>query len=81
MACKCYIVLCAVVREGKKMRGRTIVKNSSYSNCYVATPTFNDNRVVAHGRSPSKVRTEAKEAGYKNPVVTFVPKENTINIL
>jgi hypothetical protein len=63
------------------MRGRTIVKNSKYTNCYVATPTFNDNRVVAHGKNPNKVRQKAKDAGYKQPVVTFVPKENTINIL
>ena len=63
------------------MRGRTVVKSSKYKNCYVATPSFNDNRVVAHGKDPSAVRKDAQSAGHKEPVIMFIPKENTINIL
>lgn len=62
------------------MQGRIIVRNKKYSNCFVAMPTFKDNRVIAHGQNASKVRKEAIERGYKRPVVFFVPPRNAVCI-
>ena len=47
-----------------------------YVGQYVATPSFNDNNVVAHGNDAGSVITEAKRLGYETPFVMFLPDRN-----
>jgi len=62
------------------MKGKVIVRDKNLSGCFVAMATFNNNSVIAHGKSPSKVRQDAIKQGFLNPVVVFVPKKNSINL-
>ena len=50
-----------------------IVGDEKYSGCFVAMPSFADNRVIAHGQNACVVREQAEKEGFERPVVTFVP--------
>jgi hypothetical protein len=62
------------------VRGKTIIKGGDYSGCFVATPSFNNNTVIAHGRKAEKVRESAEKQGHSKPVIIYVPKKNTVNL-
>jgi hypothetical protein len=62
------------------MKGKTIIHGEHYSGCFVATPSFNDNTVIAHGRKAEKVRESAEKQGHSKPVIIYVPKKNTVNL-
>jgi len=62
------------------MKGKTIVRGERYSGYFVATPSFNDNTVIAHGRIAEKVRRSAEKQGHPKPVIIYVPKKNTVNL-
>ena len=51
-----------------------------YSGQYVATKTFIDKEIIAHGDDLVKVTNEAKKQGIETPVVFYVPKENIAQI-
>ena len=53
---------------------------SKYYDNYVATPSFNDFTIVAYGKDPAKVMTEAKELGHKKPVIMYVHHPDTTYI-
>ena len=63
-----------------KMKGRTIIHGKQYSGCFVATASFDDNKVVAHGDDPNKVRSKAEEKGHPKAVVVYLPKKGTVNL-
>lgn len=64
------------------MKGKTIIRGSgvSYFGRFVATASFNDNTVVAHGTDPDGVRSRAEKQGYKKPVIVYVPKKGAVNL-
>jgi hypothetical protein len=63
------------------MKPKPIVANGRrYMGKFVATDSFNDNRVIASGDSASAVRTKAIEKGHAAPVVVYVPDEKTIHL-
>ncbi len=51
-----------------------------YGGQYVATRTFIDKEVIAHGDDLVKVTNEAKNKGIDTPVVFYVPKEDISQI-
>jgi hypothetical protein len=46
---------------------------SRYYNKYVAEPSFSDKKVVAFGEDPTEVFKEARQKGYRHPVMFYVP--------
>lgn len=50
-------------------------KTGTFGGQYVTIPSFADRNVISHGTKPEKVLKEAKEKGYANPVIFFVPKK------
>jgi hypothetical protein len=51
-----------------------------YGGQYVATKSFADKTVVSHGLNPADVHAEAKEKGYKDPVVVYIPPKGIVQI-
>lgn len=51
-----------------------------YSGQYVATKSFLDKDVIAHGSNPSKVLQAAKKLGIKLPVVFYIPENDVVHI-
>ena len=67
--------------HGDTDQSRCIVKNAwFYPGEFVATASFNDRRVVAHGKDPTKVSEEAEKAGWDEAVIVYVPCEDEIMI-
>lgn len=62
------------------MREQTLIAEQGYEGEYVALPSFWDRSVVAHGSDPKKVVEQAREAGYENPVIFFIP-QNDISLV
>ena len=59
---------------------KTLVKTNAYNGRYVAMKDFNDHTVIADGVSPQEVYSKALKMGFKNPVVTFVPIKDMVQI-
>jgi hypothetical protein len=53
-----------------------IIKVPSNDSTIVATKSVTDQTVVAHGRNIRTVMNKATKAGVKNPILSFVPREN-----
>lgn len=51
-----------------------------YGGQYVATKSFKDRDVIAHGKDPIRVTSDAKKGGIKDPVVFYVPKGDVVQI-
>jgi hypothetical protein len=55
---------------------QTLINGTCYEGKYVALVSFLDRTVVAYGDDPKEVVNRAREAGYENPVIFFVPQQN-----
>jgi hypothetical protein len=65
-----------------KEQQKPIVNHASrYYGSYVAMPSFKDNNVICSGKDPLKVHKKAKEKGYDDPVLFYVPKKDAVLIL
>jgi Family of unknown function (DUF5678) len=63
------------------MNDLTLVKNSEkYFGQYVAVKSFTNRDVVSHGSVPLDVVNEAKQKGFSEPVLIFVPVKGMLNI-
>ena len=51
-----------------------------YGGKYVALRSFRDKDVISYGDNPVDVYNAAKEKGADDPVVFYVPEENTVHI-
>lgn len=62
------------------MKVKTLIKNErAFRGQFVATSTFNDRNVIAHGKDPQKVMRQAEQKS-ESPVVFFVPDKNVTHI-
>ncbi len=59
---------------------KTLIKSSNYNGRYVAMRDFNDHSVIADGVNPQEAYEKAMKKGFKNPVVTFVPMKDMVQI-
>ena len=67
-------------KEISLVRVKTLIKNKqAYCGQFVATSTFNDTNVIAHGVNPDEVRKKA-EKKTDSPVVFFVPDKDATHI-
>lgn len=55
-------------------------REQRYYGQYIAMPSFNNQTVIAFGRDPEKVHSEAKEIT-ETPVIVYVPRKGAIMIL
>lgn len=68
------------VGEIKKMAIKSLIKNAQkYRGEFVATSTFNDRIVIAHGQDPQEVMKNAEEKS-DAPVIFFVPERDATHI-
>ncbi len=59
----------------------TLVNNPDlYSGQYVAVKSFTDREVISHGEIPMNVVNEAKEKGFQEPVLLFIPEKGMLNV-
>ncbi len=58
-----------------------VVKNSEkYSGKYVAVKSFSDRDVISFGEEPVKVVESAKDKGFEEPVLIFIPEKGMLNV-
>ena len=58
------------------MKTKTLVSSNKYSGKHIALESFNSDKVVAYGKDPAEVILKAREKGFKNAVLVFVPSKN-----
>lgn len=61
-------------------QGFAFASSEDYGGMYVAQPDFENPKVIACGADPRKVTQEAKDKGFAEPVVYFVPAKDTVQI-
>ncbi len=62
------------------MKLKTLIKNGiKYTGQFVATSTFNDKTVIAHGPDPQEVIMQAKQKS-DSPVVFFIPEKDATHL-
>jgi len=70
-----------IIEERKKMKAinySTICKNKKYKGKFIAvTEERGKVKVISAGNTPQKVLKEAKEKGYKKPIITRIPTKDT----
>lgn len=59
---------------------QTLIQNNSFDGKYVAMKNFNDHTVIGAGATPQEAYEKALKFGCKNPVVTFVPLKDMVQI-
>jgi len=59
---------------------KTLLKSSNYNGRYIAMKDFDDSAVIADGANPQEAYEKAIKKGLKNPVITFVPIKNMVQI-
>jgi hypothetical protein len=58
----------------------TLLKTNNFNGRYVAMKDFLDHTVIADGITPQEAYEKAEKEGYKDPVVTFVPCKDMVQI-
>ena len=58
------------------MYNQILIAEKGYEGKYVALASFLDRAVIAHGDDPKAVMAQARNAGYENPVIFFVPQSD-----
>ena len=59
---------------------QVLIKDKKYSGQYVIVKDFDDHTVITHGDDPQDAYNRAIAAGYKEPVILFVPSKNMVQI-
>ena len=59
---------------------KTLLKSSAYNGKYVAFKDFKDTSLVGEGATPQEAYDQATKKGYQDPVITFVPIKDTVQI-
>jgi len=65
---------------GRMKMVETLVKDTKYAGQYVVLKSFKNNTVAAHGKTLSAAHRKALKAGYKDPVVIYVPEKDAVLI-
>lgn len=59
---------------------QTLIKEDKYEGKYVALVSFDDHRVIGVGAFPNEAYNNAKEKGFKDPVIVYVPHKDAVLI-
>ena len=57
-----------------------IIRDNSFNGKYVAIKSFDDHLIVGDGQTPQEAYDKALKKGCKEPVITFVPLKNVVQI-
>jgi hypothetical protein len=68
-----------LIEKGKAME-KTLVNSHKYDGQYVAMVSRDNNTVVGAGKTPDEALNEAKENGYQNPLLLYVPEKGLVHI-
>ncbi len=55
---------------------QVLINEDGFEGKYVALRSFTDRTVVASGDNPETVMEQARQAGYSEPVIFYVPEHN-----
>lgn len=58
----------------------TLLKDKKYSGRFVALKDFDDKTVIIDGKTPNEVFEKARQKGYKEPVILYVPVKDMVQI-
>ena len=59
---------------------QTLIQSSNFSGRYVAMKSFQDHTVIGDGATPKEAYDKALQKGCKEPVVTFMPTKDMVQI-
>ena len=59
---------------------KTLLKSSNFNGKYVAMKDFKDYSVIGESDTPQEALDKALKKGYENPVITFVPIKDMVQI-
>ena len=59
---------------------QTLIQSNNYNGRYVAMKSFKDHAVVGDGATPKEAYDKAVQKGCKEPVITFVPAKDIVQI-
>ncbi len=59
---------------------QVLMENSSFNGVYVALKSFSDHSVVGSGATPQEALIQSEKKGCKDPVITFVPNKDMVQI-
>ena len=68
------------IKDNLRTMDEIVQDSQRYEDMFVALPSFNDRKPVAYGGDWIKVRQEAEDKGYKEPVIVYVPDESFLSI-
>ena len=57
-----------------------LLKDKKYSGRFVALKEFGNETVVAYGKDTNEALRKAKQKGFRDPVILFVPEKNMVHI-
>ena len=59
---------------------QTLVQSNDFTGKYVAMKSFEDPSVVGYGDTPKKASDKARDNGFEEPVIAFLPAYGTVQI-
>lgn len=59
---------------------QTLVQSNDFTGKYVAMKSFEDPSVVGYGDTPKEASDKAREKGCEEPVITFLPAKDMVQI-
>jgi hypothetical protein len=59
---------------------QVLIKNNDLAGKYVALKSFEDATVIGSGDSPKEAYDEAQREGHKEPVITYIPVKDMVQI-
>ena len=59
---------------------KILVNSDKYNGQYVAIKNAEDNTIVGKGATPEKALNEARQKGFKNPFIVYIPNKNLVHI-
>ena len=59
---------------------QTLLKDNKCNGKFVAFKNFKDHAVIGEGNTPQQAYNKALEKGFTNPVITFVPAKDMVQI-
>jgi hypothetical protein len=65
---------------GEMAMTQTLIRETNLGGKYVALKEYGDHSVIGSGATPQEAHAQAAEKGCKNPVVTFVPTKDMVQI-
>lgn len=60
------------------MKSQVLCADKRYEGKHVALESFNSSKVIASGSDPVVVMSKARQKGYLNAVLAFIPEKDAV---